>query len=279
MMTKDRWMDLGYLMVGSLFLALAINLVLSPNQLVAGGANGLAIILEKKFHSSLALTLYAINIPLLILSFVALGKEVGMKTILGSLIYPFFVGLTSFLPPLTSDPILSSIFGGVLAGLGLGLVFRGNASTGGTATIAQVINKFAKIPLGIAVFLIDGIIILSAGFVFNFDKVLFALICLFVISRVIDLVQVGGKPSKNILIISDKMTEVEAALLSKMEVGVTRIPITGGFDKNEKEMLMCVIPENKYHAVSECVLEIDSTSFLTVMPAQEVLGRGFSLAR
>lgn len=276
---KENVVDLLFVLVGSFMLALSINLLLKPNQLVAGGANGISIILEKLFGWPLAVSLYAMNIPLLFLCFWLLGKKVGMKTIIGSMIYPLFVGLTSGLPALTMNPLLASVFGGVLTGLGLGLVFKGHASTGGTAIISQIVNKYAKIPIGTAVMCVDGLIILTAFFVFSADQVLYALICLFIIGRVVDLVQVSFNLSKNVLIISSEAPVVAAMILEKMDRGVTRIPIKGGFNDNEQHMLMCVLPESDFAKLKETVLEIDPQSFVVAMSASEVMGRGFSLVR
>lgn len=276
---KQYLVDLLFVLAGSFTLALSINLLLKPNELVAGGANGVSIILEKLFGWPLAASLYAMNIPLLILCFWLLGREVGMKTILGSMIYPFFVGITAGLPALTMNPLLASVFGGVITGLGLGLVFKGHASTGGTAIISQIVHKYAKIPLGTAVMFVDGLIILTAFFVFPADKVLYALICLFIIGRVIDLVQVSFNLSKNVLIISNKSPEVAKMIMATMDRGVTRIPITGGFNESEQHMLMCVLPEADFALLKENVLEIDPNSFVVAMSASEVMGRGFSLGR
>ncbi|CAM3351029.1 YitT family protein [Vagococcus fessus] len=277
--TKQRLTDLAYVIVGSFVLALSINLLLEPNDLVAGGANGISIIIKKLFGIELAVTLYAINIPLLVLCFALLGKEVGMKTIFGSMIYPFFVGLTTNLPTLTENPLLASIFGGVITGLGLGLVFKGNASTGGTAIISQIVHKYLKLPLGIAVTVVDGFVILGACLAFDIDKVLYSLICLFVIGRVVDMVQVGMDRSKNVLIISEKLEDIETMILKDMDRGVTKIAVTGSYKQNNKEMLMCVLPEKEFHDLKEHILEIDEHGFVVVMPANEVMGKGFSISK
>lgn len=276
---KEMIYDLLLVLAGSLALAVSINIFLKPNELVAGGANGISIILERLFGWPLAASLYAMNIPLLVICFWLLGKEVGMKTILGSMIYPLFVGLTASLPPLTMNPLLASVFGGILTGLGLGLVFKGRASTGGTAIVSQIVHKYAKIPLGTAVMAVDGVIILTAFFVFSADKVLYALICLFIIGRVVDLVQVSFNLSKNVLIISQEAPAVAKMIMEKMDRGVTRIPITGGYNENNQHMLMCVLPESDFTELKDNVLAIDPHSFVVSMSASEVMGRGFSLGR
>ncbi|WEG73298.1 YitT family protein [Vagococcus intermedius] len=277
--TKERLAELGYVMVGSFILAVSINSVLKPNEIVAGGANGISIILNKLFGIELAVTLYAINIPLLLLCFLLLGKKVGMKTIFGSLLYPFFVWVTASIPILTVNPLLASIFGGIITGIGLGIVFKGNASTGGTAILAQIVHKYAKFPLGLCVSVVDGFVILGALLAFEVDRVLYSLICLFVIGRVIDLVQMGFNRSKNVLIVSKEPEKVAQMILSEMDLGVTHIPVKGGYNQESKDMLMCVLPEKEFHKLNESVQTIDPEGFVVAMAASEVMGRGFSLGR
>ncbi|HRL51481.1 MAG TPA: YitT family protein, partial [Enterococcus aquimarinus] len=172
----QRLKETLYVTLGAFILAISVNLIFLPNQIVAGGASGLSIVLNELFGWNVALTLYAINIPLLILCFLLLGKDVGFKTIYGSLINPFFIAITGSLPPLTNNIFLATLYGGVLTGIGLGLVFRGNASTGGSAIISQIVNKYFKISLGVSVFVVDGFVIATALFVFTKDTVLFSLI-------------------------------------------------------------------------------------------------------
>ncbi|MGY3748473.1 YitT family protein [Vagococcus salmoninarum] len=277
--TKERVLSLLYVVTGAFILAVSINSVLLPNQIVAGGANGISIIINHLFGITPALTLYVINGPLLILCFWLLGKEVGMKTIFGSMLYPFFVGITANFPVLTYNPLLAAIFGGIITGLGLGLVFKGNASTGGTAILSQIVNKYLRIPLGVAVSFVDGFVILAALVAFNVETVLYSLISLFVIGRVVDLVQVSFDRSKNILIISKETAKIESLILAELDRGVTRIPIQGGYHKGDQTMLMCVIPEKEFHNLREQVLKLDPHSFVVAMAASEVMGKGFSLGR
>lgn len=278
-MTKERIVSLLYVTVGAFLLAVSMQSVLEPNQIVAGGATGVSVILNHVTGIPSFVILYAINIPLLILCFILLGKEVGMKTIYGSMIFPFFVGLIGSIPTLTHTPLLAALSGGVITGIGLGLVFKGNASTGGTAIISQIVNVYFKLPLGLAVSIVDGFVIIGALLVFDVDRVLYSLISLFIIGRVVDLVQVGFDRSKNVMIISEASDEVNKMIIEKMDRGVTHLAIQGGFERREKEMLMCVIPEKEFHTLKEEVLAIDPHAFVVAMAASEVMGKGFSLSR
>ncbi|MEI5990206.1 YitT family protein [Enterococcus termitis] len=277
--TKQQIQDTLYVTIGSLILAISINSVLLPNKIVAGGANGISVVINYLFGLNPALVLYAINLPLLVLCFLLLGKEVGIKTIYGSLIYPFFVGITTHLPVLTHDIFLATIFGGLLTGIGLGLEFRGNASTGGTAIISQIVNKYFKISLGVSILFVDGLVILSALYVFDTDTVLFSLICLYIIGRVVDMVQVGFVRSKNVMIISPKYAEIKEKILVDMDKGLTMIPIEGGYQKHPSMLMMTVISEKDFAKIKENIMAIDEEAFIVSMNASEVFGRGFSLKK
>ena len=277
--TKQQAQEAFYVVLGAFVLAISINCILLPNQIVAGGANGIGVILNHLFGWNVALTLYAINIPLLILCFLLLGKEVGLKTIFGSLIYPFFVGVTSSFPALTENLFLAALFGGILTGIGLGLVFRGNASTGGTSILTQIVHKYLHVSLGVALLFVDGSVILSALITFDTDVVLFSLISLYLIGRVVDIVQVGLDRSKNVMIISPKYAEIQAALTTKLDKGATLIPIEGGYSKAPSKLLMTVMNEKDFPQVREEILSIDETAFFITLSASEVHGRGFSLKR
>ena len=275
----QRLKETLYVTLGAFILAISVNLIFLPNQIVAGGASGLSIVLNELFGWNVALTLYAINIPLLILCFLLLGKDVGLKTIYGSLINPFFIAITGSLPPLTNNIFLATLYGGVLTGIGLGLVFRGNASTGGSAIISQIVNKYFKISLGVSVFVVDGFVIATALFVFTKDTVLFSLISLFIIGRVIDRVQVGVLRSKNLFIISDKYEAIHQIFIKELDKGVTLLPIEGGYTQKQGKIIMTVIPEKEFMAIKEAILAIDETAFFVSLDASEVNGRGFSVKR
>ncbi len=275
----QRLKETLYVTLGAFILAISVNLIFLPNQIVAGGASGLSIVLNELFGWNVALTLYAINIPLLILCFLLLGKDVGFKTIYGSLINPFFIAITGSLPPLTNNIFLATLYGGVLTGIGLGLVFRGNASTGGSAIISQIVNKYFKISLGVSVFVVDGFVIATALLVFTKDTVLFSLISLFIIGRVIDRVQVGVLRSKNLFIISDKYEAIHQMFIKELDKGVTLLPIEGGYTQKQGKIIMTVIPEKEFMAIKEAILAIDETAFFVALDASEVNGRGFSVKR
>ena len=273
------WQDILQVIFGSFLLALAFQIFLLPNEIISGGVSSLSIIIYDLTNLPPIVTQYAFNIPLLILSFVVLGKDVGVKSFIGSLVFPFFTGLISGLPVLTEDLLLASIFGGVLTGIGVGIVYRGKGSTGGTSTVAQLVSKYTNISLGNSVLLADGIIIAVGFFVFNMEAIMYGMITLTVASRVIDIVLVGAGIQKTIFIITDQTEVIRAEILEKFDRGVTLFDARGGFNNDPKEVMMVVIEEREITALREMIIEKDDDAFVIVMAASEVMGRGFSLEK
>lgn len=219
---------------------------------------------------------WAINIPLFVLGIFILGKNFGMKTFVGTVAVPFFVGVSSAWPAATPDPLLGAIFGGMACGVGIGIVFRGKGSTGGIDLAAQILHKYVPLPFGICIALFDGVIVLTATFVFSVEQGLYALIGLFVTSRTIDLVQVGLNSSKNLMIITDHVEPVREALLNQVDRGVTVWQAEGGYTKEERRMIMCVVNQNEFSRTSQIIKLIDPKAFIVVMNASEVIGEGFT---
>jgi uncharacterized membrane-anchored protein YitT (DUF2179 family) len=265
-------------LIGSAIIALAFNVFLLPNQIASGGVSGISTILLSVFGWEPAYVQWAFNIPLFIAGVIFLGKQFGIKTLVGTIFLPFVVFLTKNINPWTNDALLGALFGGIVVGLGLGIVFRGNGSTGGTDLAAQIITKYTGLTLGTSVVLIDGLIVLSAALVFDIERGLYALIALYVTSKTIDLVQVGFGRSKTAMIITNKQEEVREGILNKIDRGVTKLSAYGGFTDNERPVLMCVVDQREFTKLKQLVKSLDPSAFVVVMDASEVLGEGFKRA-
>lgn len=274
-----RFSDTLFIVIGTLFVAFGFNAFLLPNRIVSGGINGLTIILYETLHLTPSIVLFSVNFVLLTLSFFLLGKEIFFKSILGSFLVPLFVSLLHGVALSHIEPILAAIFGGITVGLGVGLVFLGKGSTGGTALIALIVQKYIPIKLGIILGICDGLVILSALFVFDVQAVLFALIALYLTSRMVDTVQVGPESSKNVMIISNDYKKIREQIISDLDLGATLIPIEGGLNLEEKKMIMVVIQENQFIALKQAILYIDEEAFVVVTSAHEVVGKGFTAYR
>jgi uncharacterized membrane-anchored protein YitT (DUF2179 family) len=267
-----------YVLIGAAIVAITFNVFLLPNRVASGGVSGISTILDAVIGWEPAYVQWAFNIPLFIAGVVFLGKQFGAKTLVGTIFLPFVVFLTKDFGAWTNDPLLASLFGGIGVGLGLGVVFRGKASTGGTDLAAQIINKYTGLSLGTCVAIIDGLIVLTAAIVFDIERGLYALLALFVTSKTIDLVQVGFGRTKMTMIITEKQMEVREGILNKIDRGVTKLTAYGGYTDSERPILMCVVDQSEFTKLKQLVKSIDPTAFIIVTDASEVLGEGFNRA-
>lgn len=267
--------DYIYLFTGAILVALAFNFFLYPNKIVSGGIAGVSIILGHLFAFQPGIIQWVINIPLFFTGVVLLGRQFGLKTLIGVILVPSIILLTANVNPLTNEPLLAALYGGLGVGLGLGLVFRGKASTGGVDLIAQIIHKFTGLSLGLAILMIDGLIVLSSAIAFDIELALFALISLYITSKTIDLVQVGLGYAKVAYIISNKREEIRQAILNDLDRGVTTLSATGGYTDDERPVLMCVVQQTEVTKLKELVRQKDPDAFVIVTNAAEVLGEGF----
>lgn len=268
-------MEYGMLLLGSLVVALSFNMLLSPNQVASGGVAGISVIVQHLAGITPAYTQWALNIPLFVAGLRLLGKQFGLKTAVGSFVLPLFVLLTADAPRLTDNVLLASIYGGMGLGLGVGIVFRGRASTGGMDLAAQMLHRYSGISLGVAMALLDGTIILVAGIVFSPEKALYALIGLFVTSKTIEAVQVGFGQSKVAYIISSRWEEIAASILQVLDRGLTRLHGSGGYTGDERTVLMVVVNVREVAKLKVLVRTVDPAAFVLIGSASEVLGEGF----
>ena len=264
-----------YILLGSAIVGYSFNVFLFPNQIASGGVSGISTILHSLFGWEPAYVQWAFNIPLFVAGVVFLGKHFGIKTLVGTAFLPLVVFFTKNAEPWTRDALLGALFGGIGVGLGLGIVFRGKASTGGTDLLAQIITKYTGLTLGTSVVLIDGMIVMTAALVFDIERGLYALIGLYVTSKTIDFVQVGFSRSKMTMIITSKQEDVRQGILNKIDRGVTKLSAYGGFTDHERPVLMCVVDQAEFVKLKQLVKTIDPSAFIIVMDAAEVLGEGF----
>ena len=267
--------DYLYVIVGAAIIAIAFNVFLLPNQIASGGVSGISTILKGVFGWEPGIVQYAFNIPLFISGLIFLGAKFGVKSFVGTLVLPAVVLVSANWEPWTMNPLLGALFGGISVGLGLGIVFRGGASTGGTDLAAQIITKYTGLTLGRSVLILDGLIVLSAVIVFDIEKALYALIALFVTTKTIDLVQLGFSQSKMIYIITNKQDEIRDAIYTEIDRGVTKLPAYGGYTNVERPILMVVAYQTEFTKLKHVIKAIDPAAFVIVSDAYEVLGEGF----
>ncbi len=270
-------MEYGLLLIGAFIVATAFNVLLLPNAIASGGTSGISVLVNKLFGITPAITQWALNVPLFAMGVWLLGRRFGVKTAVGTAFMPLFVLLTSGWAPLTDNPLLAAIFGGLGVGAGLGIVFRGRGSTGGLDVAAQIVAKYTGLSLGLSVATLDGMVILAAGFVFGAEQALFALITLFVTSKTIDVVQLGFATSKVAYIISEDEEKIARTILHDLDRGLTRLTAHGGYTGKARTVLMVVVAQTEVSRLKGLVQAADPQAFVIITGATEVLGEGFKL--
>ena len=273
---KIKIKELIEFIIGCFLVALAFNLFMSPNNLVAGGVSGFSLILKHFFGLNPSTIISIANVFLIILSFLVLGKEKTKATILGSILFPIFVSLTEHLSTYISfkesEMILIAVFGGALQGLGAGLIFRAGYSTGGTDILNMIISKVFKMSLGNSMFFTDGTIIVIGAFVFGFNHLMYSLIILYLISTITDKVVLGISDSKAFYIITSKEKEVKDFVINELKHGVTEFKARGGYNSENQTVLMSVVPTREYYKLKEGIHNIDKDAFFVAMDSYEVKG-------
>ena len=264
---------------GTMITGFAIGAFLTPNKVVGGGASGISTILYHTFGIQPGLSFFIINIVFLLLGLTVLGKKFILKTLLGITLLSLFTQIFSFFPIHTENLILTTVFGGILYGFGIGMSFAAGASTGGTDIIGRIIQtKVPYMPIGKMLLIVDGIIIIISFFVFrDIELILFGVLTLFVSSYSIDLIISKLNVSNIAFVITDKGKEISEKLVSTSPRGVTLIDVKGVYTGSEKQMLFCALKESESEAFQKKILEIDETAFIVFSMSQRIKGNGFYL--
>lgn len=267
------------IIIGATLVGLAYNIFYLPARLAAGGVSGISTILYELFEFTPAYVQWAINIPLLAVGVIFLGREFGLKTFVGTLAVPFVIWLTADADLAVENPLLSAIYGGIVLGIGLGIVYRGNGSTGGTTLLAQVLKKYTGLSSGFSQLFVDGAVVITSAFVFDFELALYALMSIYVTSKVIDFVQLQSSSTKLILVITDRADHVQQIVHEEMNRGLTKVKTVGGYSNNEKTMILCVVEQSEAVYFKKLIQDAEPESFVIFVNASEILGRGFSRAQ
>lgn len=267
-----RWIEF---IIGVLVVAVSYNVFMVPAKIVYG-VGGLGIIFNSLLGISPSFIILIGSVILLLLSFLFLGKEQTRHSVIGSLLYPVFVKLTEFSTDFinlsNTEPLLIVIFGAVISGFGLGLIFKSGFTTGGTDILNQIVSKYCKISMGNAMFFTDGIIIASSLFVFGATKLMYSILLLYIVSIITDKVILGISQSKAFYIITDHESEVKKFVLKHLSHGVTVLDGKGGYTGNHQKVIMCIIPTKEYFLAKEGIHQIDPQAFFVVTDAYEVSG-------
>lgn len=266
-------------LLGTAVIAAGFQMFLVPNQIAAGGISGLGVILFHVLGIPVGLTIFLLNMPLFIIATRLFGSRFIVRGLFGAVSLSVMVEVFAFLPTLTEDLLLASLYGGIVMGVGIALVFRARGSTGGTVLAAQVLNKLFGFTMGQSLLGVDFLVAALAGIVFNLELAMYALISLFVTSRVIDLVQEGLSNSKAALIISADTELIAAKILRDLDRGATVLTGKGAYTGEAREMVLTVVSQSEVPRLKEIVQNVDEKAFVIVGNAHEVLGEGFKVQK
>ena len=283
-MKKKNWIkDLIFVLIGNLIIACEVAFIVLPNDLLDGGIAGLSVALQPLIHIDPVWMINGLTIGLFFLGLIFLGKAFALKTVVSAIAYPVFVTILSSVAAQFPESTfvlpdyLAAIYAGVLAGFGLGLAFRANASTGGMDIPALILRKYARIPSGQAVMIIDVLTVSLGIFTYGLQKALVGIITAFIAGQVINkTVLLGSQSAKNVMIISSKWEEIQAYLMDTLSRGVTVLSGKGGYTSQERPVLMCVLSRKEYPMVEQEINRIDPAAFMVVSDVNEIHGSGFT---
>jgi uncharacterized membrane-anchored protein YitT (DUF2179 family) len=272
-------LDYAQLTIGAALLAINIDLFLVPNKIVSGGATGIATILHIQFGLPTGIVVLIINIPLLLLGMRYVGgRRFAIRTVyatvLMSVLTDAFVPWLASIPPIT-QPLLFTLYGGLIDGIGMGLVFRGQGTTGGTDVVARLFNRLRGVPLGQTILIVNSAVLILAVIVFGLEAAMYALILTFVGARVVDVMQGEADYSRTAIIISSQAAAIKSTILTEMERGVTVLSARGGYTEHSLDVLYCVVARTEISILKRLIQSIDPRAFVVFADASEVLGEGF----
>ena len=278
---SKKWiLSYSLIILGAFILASGFVLFITPYKIVPGGVYGISIVLHWMIGTPVGLMALAFDIPLTLIGIRILGPRFGFKTVVGFTLTAFFNDLLMYLwgaePLVKGDALLSSIFGGVVVGLGLGLIFRSRATSGGSDIVAMIIAKYTRLPMGQLMIWVDSVIVLIGLIVFRDWKIpLYSWIVIFICGKMIDLVLEGVNYDKIVFIISDKYEEIRDKIINDLDRGGTYLDGSGMYNDLPKKIIFVVVRRREVGILQEYVHSIDPRAFITVADATEILGEGF----
>ncbi len=263
---------------GSLIFALGVNMFTTPNNIAPGGVTGLATVLHSISEIQVGTLTFLLNIPLVLLGLVVIGKRFTLSTFRTLLILSVITNITElFLPAYTENILVASIFGGAAIGIGMGIIFLRGSTTGGTDILGRVLLRyFQHIPLGKILLAIDFVIVTFAAIYYGtLDAALYALVSVYVTERAMDSVLYGFNETRIAYVVTEHPLEVAERVMEETDRGVTYLNGEGGYQRDKKLVIMCAMPSRQFAKFKRIVLEVDPAAFIMVAPASNVIGEGF----
>ena len=282
MNSRPWYVDYLFIFMGTGIMALAIQCIFEPIGLVTGGFSGIAIIIRKMTAGiveggvPLWLTNLALNVPVFIAALIIKGRKFLGRTVIGTVLLSFWLYVIQQVDLTQGDYMLSAVFGGVITGIGIGFVLLAKATTGGTDMVSALIQKYVRHYSVVQILqVIDGMVVLAGLYVFGLKPALYAIVAIFITSKVSDALMEGMKYSKAAFIITDCYKEIADAIMTQLDRGLTGLDATGMYSGDKKTVLYCVVSKKEIVELKDIVAKIDPKAFVIVMDAREVFGEGF----
>ena len=277
---KNLLMDAVFFLAGSFLFAVSIDTFTAPNQIAAGGLTGVATILNHMFGIPIGTANILMNVPLLIWAYVEMGYQIIIKTVVATIVSSAMIDvMVPYLPQYQGEPLITIVFGGCLAGLGLALILMRGGTTGGTELAANLLSLHIHgFSLGKFIMVIDLVIVLASAVVYQeYESPLYAILVIYITSKVIDAVLYGTDrgTGKVMFIISPKNKEIARRIMDDLERGVTELRSRGAYSGQEGTFLMCAVSRQEVHKIYDIIHEIDINAFIVVNEAGEITGLGF----
>ena len=273
---KNRIKRFLFVILGVFIAAVSFNLFIYPNDIVFGGLTGVSVIITNFVNLSPSFIIFVLSFVLLLVGAIFLGKEPVIKAFVVAVVFPLFVQLTANVGDLikvdTGDQLLLALFGGVMYGFGVGLVFKNGYTMGGTDILNQILHKYLKISMGNAMLIVDGSIVLIGAFIFGWTKCLYAIIILYIISISVDKSMLGISDKKAFYIVTSEVDRISSFVIDELGHGVTVFDARGAYSNEKTKVLFTLIPTKEYYKFKEGIKTIDKEAFFTVLDAYEVLG-------
>lgn len=274
--SKNKIKRYLWTLVGILICAVSYNLFIFPNNIVFGGVGGISIIFENFTSINPSLVMLICSFVFGIIGFIFLSKGKVFRSVLGAILFPVFVEITSFLTDYitisSNDMLLIALFGGILYGIGLGLIMRSGFTLGGTDFLTQIVSKYGKLTMGTSMMIVEGTIVVIGAFIFGFTNFMYAVVILYLITFLVDKVILGISDKKAFYIITKKKKKVCDFVINELGHTITVFSATGGFSNKKVSVLFTVIPTKEYYKLKEGISYIDDEAFFTVVDAYEVRG-------
>lgn len=274
---KGFFVDTFIFVIGGCLYSVAVNCFLSKNNILNGGFTGIATIINYLFDLPIGTVIFIMNIPLFLIAFKKLGAKFILRTIWATFISSTLIDLGVILPVYNNDLLLSSLFGGALVGVSLGIIFIRNATTGGVDIIAKLVQlKNPQISIGKSILAFDAVIVILGGIVYrNFESMLYASVVIFVGSQVLDYVIFGVSRGATVMIITEKSDEIKNMIFTDLDRGVTVLKAQGGYSGKEKNVLLCACFDNQTQKFIKKIKSADENAFFIVTQAKQIVGNGF----